>query len=258
MQQPKLWLTYAWKDNEDDDVDYIIQSLRSEGIEVKYDRVQLLAGRRLWAAIDRGISDPQSTDGWAIYLTLNSLQSEPRQEELSYALDRALRTKGGDFPIIGIFPAPIDRTLIPSAIATRLYVDLRQQDWSSRIYYGLKREVLPVKKDVAPFVINYRHVKDELVLEIRARAGRWYPAYFAVPENELPLVGLASYGPAGSPPNSAIVARRDVVLDSGLRAIELSHSVDSQNSMYIYVNSEPSTFAFGRLPELFLKQKVQS
>lgn len=258
MQQPKLWLTYAWKDNEDDDVDYVIQTLRSEGIEVKYDRVQLLAGRRLWAAIDRGISDPQSTDGWAIYLTKNSLQSEPCQEELSYALDRALRTKGGDFPIIGIFPAPVDRTLIPSSIATRLYVDLRQPDWSSKIYYGLKREIFSSQKDVAPFVIKYHHNKNELIIEIRSRAGRWYPAYFAVPESELPLVRLASYGPAGSPPISAMVARRDVVLDNGFRAVELSHSVDSQNSMYIYVNSEPSTFAFGGLPELFVKQNVQS
>jgi hypothetical protein len=44
----KLWLTYAWKDNENDQVDYIVQALQAEGLEVRFDRARLVPGQRLW------------------------------------------------------------------------------------------------------------------------------------------------------------------------------------------------------------------
>jgi hypothetical protein len=116
----KLWLTYAWKDNQDQDVDHVIHELQRTGLEVAFDRAHIIPGQRVWFQIDKGILDP-ATDAWAILATENSLSSEACLEELAYALDRALRTRGADFPLIGIFPAPIDRALIPSAIATRLY-----------------------------------------------------------------------------------------------------------------------------------------
>ncbi|MDO8358714.1 MAG: TIR domain-containing protein [Devosia sp.] len=95
---PKLWLTYAWKNNDDGQIDHVIAELeRQQGLTLGYDRVQLLAGRRLWEQIDAAITDP-ATDAWATYVTRESLESEPCQEELAYALDRALRTRGGVFP----------------------------------------------------------------------------------------------------------------------------------------------------------------
>ena len=127
-----LWLTYAWKDNEDLNIDHVIGALKSDEMDVNYDRIQLVAGRRLWDQIDSAITDPTSCQGWAIYATRNSLESEPCQEELAYALDKTLRQRG-DFPLIGIFPEPLDRALIPSALATRLYVNLRDPEWANRI-----------------------------------------------------------------------------------------------------------------------------
>jgi hypothetical protein len=44
---PKLWLTYAWVNNEKSDVDFIIQQLEKEGIEVNLDRVHVKAGERI-------------------------------------------------------------------------------------------------------------------------------------------------------------------------------------------------------------------
>jgi hypothetical protein len=133
----RLWLTYAWKDNEDEDVDHIIAELRAKGLDVSYDRVQLLAGRRLWTQIDSAILDP-NVAAWAIYVTENSLMSEPCQEELAYALDRTLRTRGAAFPLIGLFPGNLDRDIIPSAIATRLYVNLRTNDWALQVVNGVE------------------------------------------------------------------------------------------------------------------------
>ncbi len=72
----KLWLTYAWKDNQDQDVDHVVGDLKRVGLDVAFDRAHIIPGQRLWSQIDKGISDPQ-TDGWAILATENSLSSEP-------------------------------------------------------------------------------------------------------------------------------------------------------------------------------------
>ena len=104
MTKPKLWLTYAWKDNEDAQVDHVYHELIDAGLDVRLDRTQLTVGQRLWPQIDAGITDPEKCDGWAIYATKKSLESEPCLEEIAYALDRALRKRETDFPIIGIFP----------------------------------------------------------------------------------------------------------------------------------------------------------
>jgi hypothetical protein len=74
----RLWLTYAWRDNEEQQVDFVVQSLEAQGLEVGFDRAQLIPGQRLWAAqLDRAISDPARSDAWALYVTQNSLRSEP-------------------------------------------------------------------------------------------------------------------------------------------------------------------------------------
>ncbi|MDG1118045.1 MAG: toll/interleukin-1 receptor domain-containing protein [Flavimaricola sp.] len=140
MSTAKIWLTYAWKDNDDQEVDFIIQELEEKGLEVGFDRAKLLAGRRLWDQIDEHISDSE-LDAWAIIVTRNSLKSEPCQEELAYALDRSIRLKGSTFPLIGIFPEPLDRELIPSSLATRLYVTLDNNEWADKIVSAATQKV---------------------------------------------------------------------------------------------------------------------
>lgn len=112
MIKPKRWLTYAWKDNEDAQVDHVYHQLTDAGLDVRLDRMQLTVGKQLWPQIDAGITDPKKCDGWAIYATKKSLESEPCLEEIAYALDRALRKRENDFPIIGIFPESLDRELL--------------------------------------------------------------------------------------------------------------------------------------------------
>ena len=168
-----LWLTYAWADNDDGDVDHVIAELERHNVPVKYDRLQIRAGQRLWSQIDQSISDSSMTSGWAIFVTKNSLESEPCQEELAYALDRALRERG-DFPIIGIFSEPLDRKLIPSAIATRKYVNLRDPNWALEIKRSLFGSPAFEPPKTSPISIRiYRN--DRTIFEIRPRSGRWYP-----------------------------------------------------------------------------------
>lgn len=126
MPQP-LWLTYAWSDNEGGDFDRLVARLEESGIDVVFDRIQLIPGRRLWEQIaDRITSGDLS--GWGYFLTPASLESQACREELAYALDRALGSQGPEFPLIGLLHGvPISE--VPAALRIRLCVDLADPDW---------------------------------------------------------------------------------------------------------------------------------
>ena len=56
----------------------------------------------------------QPWGGWAYLLTPNSISSQACREELAYALDRALSTRGKDFPLIGLLhQVPISEISAP-------------------------------------------------------------------------------------------------------------------------------------------------
>src|SRR6266542_1880094 len=112
----KIWITYAWDDNKDKDVDYVAQALGAAGLEVRLDRWTVSAGKRLWEQIATFISSPAESDAWLLYATTNGLCSEACKEELAYALTRALETRGATYPMIGLFPGTTDQSLIPPAI----------------------------------------------------------------------------------------------------------------------------------------------
>ena len=68
-----LWLTYAWEDNHEQDVDFIAREIVQAGVHVKLDRWNIRAGIRLWDQIAMFITDKSQSDAWAIYATQNSL-----------------------------------------------------------------------------------------------------------------------------------------------------------------------------------------
>lgn len=111
-----VWITYAWDDNAEGDIDFIAQELAKAGVEVKLDRRNLNAGRRFWPQIAKFITDPAQSDAWLYVATTNSLSSKPCKEEFSYALGRALEKRGSSYPVIGLFLGPVDDALIPPAI----------------------------------------------------------------------------------------------------------------------------------------------
>jgi hypothetical protein len=84
------WITYAWQDNQANDVTFIALELERMDIKIKLDRWNIQAGHRLWEKIDRFITDPKESDAWILFATANSLGSEACKEEFSYALLRGL------------------------------------------------------------------------------------------------------------------------------------------------------------------------
>jgi hypothetical protein len=240
----RLWLTYAWVDNQDLEIDHVVAELRRVGIDVRLDRQQIIPGQRLWPQIDGQITDAKQTDGWAIVATRNSLASGPCLEELAYALDRALRTRGGTFPIVGIFPEPIDRALIPSAIATRLYVTLNDPNWAASVRDALTGARSVQIPEPAPFIAEARIAGRDQLIEIRPRSGRWYPCTVLVPTAERSALRLAVVGPSGAPPAAAMTSSSEVGVP-GWSGVNLFHAVDNLNSAYVYFDAVPSALAFG-------------
>ncbi len=169
-----LWITYAWSDNAEGDFDFLVQELSRAGVSAKYDKIALVPGRKLWAQIaDRISSDPLS--GWAYLVTPKSLASAACQEELAYALQRALETKGEEFPLIGLLHGVSIRD-VPLALRVRLCVNLANPDWIEEIRAALNgvvpRRSIPEQDSlVVKIHRGYLGQTDRLAIEIRPRFG---------------------------------------------------------------------------------------
>jgi hypothetical protein len=206
-----VWITYSWDDNKEADVDFIAQELERIGLNVKLDRWNIGAGRRLWEQIEKFITSPNESDAWILYATQNSLGSEACKEEYSIALDRALRNRGGTFPIIGLFPSTIDYELIPAGLRTRLYVSITDPDWKERIKAAAEgRSPSIVSPMVQPYTINIHNVpgriKPQFVIEVRPRAGTWSPFVAAIPISEIEKVKpRILQGPKGRIPQAGML-----------------------------------------------------
>lgn len=174
---PTAWITYAWKDNEQGDVDFVVQELVRAGLSMKLDRWNLQAGKRLWEQIDKFITDPNECDAWIFYATQNSLASEACREEFAYALDRAVSARGRGFPIIAVVQSHMESGLLPTAIKTRLYVNLTDPDWKTRIVDAVaNRTSVRLSAEITPYVIVYHLPPSGFVaaIEVRPRAGVWH------------------------------------------------------------------------------------
>lgn len=205
----KLWITYAWDDNKNQDVDFIAQELSSVGIDVRLDRWTIGAGTRLWDQIQEFISSDKESDGWLLIATENSLASEPCREEFAYAIDRALSTRGDVFPVIALFPRRVDDQLIPPAIKVRHYLSLIDPDWKERIKAALEhRDPNVGRPAVAPYelTIHRGHRSGRIIVEARPRAGRWRPVIAAVPIAEKDCKPMIFIEPSGMPTGTGMMS----------------------------------------------------
>ena len=199
-----IWITYAWTDNEHQDIDFIAQELQGVGLTVKLDRWNMSAGRRLWEQIENFIQNPAESDAWAIVATQASLGSQPCREEFAMALDRALCTRGGAFPIIGLFNGPINANLLPASLRVRLCVSTTDPEWKERIKATAEgRSLAGRQMPVAPydFQVHQNAGQRRYAIEVRPRAGTWSPFLAAIPLSEKDAARpMLLHGPAGRPP----------------------------------------------------------
>jgi hypothetical protein len=202
-----VWITYAWKDNENQDVDFVAQELKAAGLTVKLDRWNIGAGKRLWEQVEGFITDPKESDAWVLIATNNSLQSEPCKEEYASALGRALSSRGGQYPVIGLFLGPVDDGLIPAGIKNRLYVSVTDPDWKERIVAAAEGRAHRVgAAAVEPYYLKVHTGAGQdrpFIIEVRPRAGVWAPFIAAIAFEEKDRVNPSiMVGPRDRPTTS--------------------------------------------------------
>lgn len=195
---PRIWLTYAWTDDEEGDFSYLVQELRQVGVEATYDKVALIPGRDLWEQIGDRISHGD-LDGWGYLLTQHSLDSEACREELSYALARALKTKDRSFPLIGLLHG-VRVDDLPPALRVRLCVSLADPDWKNRVLAGLEGRPPNINAELKSGLIWTVHANYELnpkltAIEVRPRFGEIVYWRFVLPKGI--RVIRWGHGPAG-------------------------------------------------------------
>ena len=255
----KLWLTYAWKDNEDKDVDFIIQELDKHKSEilVKFDRRNLIPGQRLWFQIGGIITDPVECDAWAIIVTKNSIKSEACIEELSYALDRAISSRGKSFPIIGLLHN-ISVREIPPVLRTRLCIPLEDDNWVSQVVSASKQIALGFSpSNLSEFILKEHSNERNNFLEIRPRFDRISPFLIAVElqEKESGNVKGRTYGPSGRiPPGSVFFmnSQSEGELSDGTPVYlwQANNEATSTNSYFLVYKKKPSKIWFGHPEKL--------
>jgi hypothetical protein len=248
----KIWLTYAWSDNKEQDVDFIAQEIKNYGLEVKLDRWQIQAGKRLWEQIDNFITNPDESDAWIIYATENSLGSEPCKEEFAYALDRALGNRGKTFPVIALFPSKVETSLIPTSLKTRLHLSTSDSDWKERIKAAAENRNLNISQNLlAPYIFKVHDVNEgdkNKVIEIRPRAGSWTPFFAAIPLNEKDSVSPTFMnGPKDRVTSSGALwnTGQGASNDNKWWAFSADNEASPYRSYYIHCKKLPSVLTFG-------------
>lgn len=248
----KLWITYAWADNEHGDVDFIAQELQNSGLEIKLDRWNIGAGKRLWEQIEAFICEENESNAWLLIVTNNSLASEPCKEEFAYALDRALNSRGQDYPVIGLFLGPIDDDLIPAGIRTRLYVSSTDPDWKERIVAATEGRAHKIfTQEVEPYYLHVhknQHNKENYVIEVRPRAGVWAPFIACIPLDEKEKVNPSiMIGPRDVPTGSGMLVNSSSgpTSDNTFWFMSAGNQATPTESYYIWCKKLPSTLVFG-------------
>jgi hypothetical protein len=248
-----LWITYAWSDNEEGNFDYLIQELQAFGINVNYDKIALIPGQRLWSQIAERITNP-NTKAWAYLITPNSLSSQPCLEELAYALDKALSTKNGNFPLIGLVTARIPFNEIPLALKVRLCISLTDPNWKEQIKAGM--EIRPVKKIdtrqtkyIYKISQEFNGINITTIIEIRPRFEELHFWRFAIPISSNIIrfgFGPANSGQTNGFMNSVIEGTLDNVNGQECKFVGACNALSPGTSAYIFVDTGiPEFIAFG-------------
>jgi hypothetical protein len=226
---------------------------------VRFDRRSLVPGQRLWTQIGGAITDPEACDAWGIVLTANSFASQPCIEELSYALDRALDSKGSSFPVFALLHRVAARDL-PPALRVRLCIPLEGSDWPKQVLAAVEKRAPGLAiEGLDQWVIKEHGVPDGIALEVRPRFDRITPFAVAVDlaEKTSGNVLRCSPGPANRVPDGHAAFNwidSTTTLTDGTPAWVWGgdNEASSTYSYYLFYRHRPKRVWFGHQQKLVL------
>jgi hypothetical protein len=207
VDKPKLWVTYVWVDNENEDVDFYIERLQEQA-DVHFDRRSVAAGKRHWEEFAEQIS--KKCDAWVGLVSPSSLANERWREEAFYALDRALYSGNKRFPLLFLVlgdKRPAED--LPEMMRIRLYVSVSEKNWRDKIIAGAKGEAAQfVHKTHAPFTLRAHDMGNGVIsIEVRLREGTWPTWRVFEPAEGASIVKVSACAP-GTPRTYGILSSR--------------------------------------------------
>jgi hypothetical protein len=130
-KHPRLWISYPWINREERDFAYLVGQLKDADIEAVYDSLQLQPEMHLWErTVQRLLSI--GFDGWLYILTHQCFTRKICTDELTAAINQALRSMGPDFPMVGLL-YDIATQQVPPMLRVRPCISLRDPDWRQQI-----------------------------------------------------------------------------------------------------------------------------
>ncbi len=254
-----LWLTYAWKDNDEGNFDYLVQELNAVGIETRYDKVAIIPGQRLWDQIANHIS-AADTQAWAYLITPNSLASQPCLEELAYAINRMLGSKNGQFPLIGLVVPGVSFDDIPVSLKVRLCVSLSNLNWKDQVRAALElRPPALVNNQQNQYIYSvtdeFNRTSQTTTIEIRTRFNEVHYWRVAVPRGSNILnfgTGPAGGGQIGMAQFNVVQGIQGDLDEYAIDVVGGGGPVTPGTSAYIVLEgARPPFVAFGNAVEAF-------
>lgn len=110
---PRICLTHPWVVKAQADFAYLAYQLRSVGLEVIYDPIEVRPEVKLWDHIASRITS-EGIAGWVYVLTQRFLADRRCRDELVATLDRVCKEKGAGFPLAGLLTGIAPLSLPPA------------------------------------------------------------------------------------------------------------------------------------------------
>lgn len=127
----KLWISYAWVNNEEKDFAYLASHLATRNIETAYDSIRLAPDDHLSKRIIQRLQSI-GFDGWICILTPQCITRREYTNELTSAIDQTKLHMGARFPIAGLMYGIAGHHL-PPILRLLPCVSLGDPDWNERI-----------------------------------------------------------------------------------------------------------------------------
>ena len=101
-----------------------------------------------------------------------------------------------------------------------------------------------------PFLLHVTEANGKLIMELRPRAGRWYPFIVLVPNEQRARLLNVSCGPSGCPPEvSLVLGSTSIEAEGKYSGLQIANPVDPLNSAYVYFSESPTEVVFGQRGE---------